>query len=357
MQVNSSRERCDGVSRREALRVGGLSALGLTAADWLAMRASAAANPAPKARSCILIWLDGGPSHLETFDMKPQAPVEVRGPLGAISTSVPGTAVCELLPRTAKLMDHAALIRSMTSPLGEHNLGAHYLLTGYKPTPALAYPGFGSVLSVVRGGERVLPPHVAIPKFNPNGGRGFLPEIHQPFAVGGDPAKPDFQVRDLNLFPGVTRDRIDRRREFLKELDGFTQQVEQADGAAAGNPQFEQAFRLVTSPRAKSAFNLDAEPPSVRQRYGRKTIGQSCLLARRLIERGVNFVTVFDRGWDTHQNLVTRLKEGYTGAKIPVGLLPSFDLAFSALVEDLRQRGLFEETLIVVMGEFGRTPK
>ncbi len=351
-------KRCDGVTRRDFVRIGGLTALGLGLADLLRLQSSAAEGS--KMRRGILIWLDGGPSHLETFDLKPDTPAEVRGPFQPISTAVSGIQICELMPRTAEIMKHVAIVRSVTSPLGEHNFGAHYLLTGYKPTPVLEYPSIGSVVAHLHGDRSVLPNHVAVPTFRVGGGRlagnGFLPHESRPFSVGGDPAKPNFEVRDLDFFPGVDESRINRRREFLTALDRFSQRVESTADASA-DPEFEQAYRLVTSREAKEAFNLEDEPREVRQRYGGRTIGQSCLLARRLIERGVPFVTVNNPGWDTHQNAYTRLKEGYTGAKVPVGLIPSLDLAFSALVEDLSDRGLLDETLIVVMGEFGRTPK
>jgi hypothetical protein len=363
--------RCDGVTRRDFVRIGGLTALGLGLGDLLRLRSRAAegdgdANQtaAPltaKANRCILIWLDGGPTHLETFDLKPDAPAEVRGPFQPISTAVPGVQICELMPNTAQRLGQLAIVRSVTSPLGEHNFGAHYLLTGYKPTPVLEYPSFGSVVAHLRGGESVLPPHVAVPEFRVGGGRlagnGFLSEASRPFSVGGDPAKPDFRVRDLDFYPGVDGVRIDRRREFLSALDGFRRDVETGSQPASPDPGFEQAYRLVTSTEAKKAFDLRDEPAAIRQRYGPRTIGQCCLLARRLIERGVPFVTVNNPGWDTHQNAYTRLKEGYTGAKVPVGLIPSLDLALAALIGDLEERGLLDDTLIVVMGEFGRTPK
>jgi hypothetical protein len=360
--------RCDGVPRRDALRVGALTALGLTLPGFLRRRAAAgekvANNRERRAKSCILIWLDGGPSHLETFDLKPDAPAEVRGPFAPIGTSLAGVQICELLPRTAKLMDRIALMRSVTSPLGEHNFGAHYVLTGYKPTPVLEYPSYGSVLASVRGQRGELPAHVAVPHFAIGGGKlsggGFLPATCRPFAVGGDPARADFAVRDLEAFPEVTPERLGRRREFLADLDHFAAGVERAgtrEPQAPQDPQFEQAYRLVTSPQAKRAFDLSAEKRDVRERYGHRTIGQSCLLARRLVERGVPFVTVNNVGWDTHQRLYTSLKEGYTGAKVPVGLVPSLDSALAALVDDLNDRGLLDETLVCVMGEFGRTPK
>jgi hypothetical protein len=327
------------------LRIGSLAALGLT----LGNRSVAGDQPA-RAKSCILLWLDGGPSHLETFDLKPDAPAEVRGPFEPIKTRVPGIEICELLPNTAKVTDKIAIVRSVTSPLGEHGLANHYLLTGYKPSPVLQYPSLGSVVSEVRGGRHTLPPYAAIPDAGSAMGAGFLGPARQPFAVGGDPAKPDFRVRDLDFYPGVSTGRMDRRREFVAQLDRFQKETET-------DPAFEQAYRLVTSPEAKKAFDLSEEKPATRQAYGPRTIGQSCLLARRLVERGVSFVTVNNPGWDTHGDLVLRLKEGYAGAKVGVGLIPTFDLAFAALINDLSDRGLLDETLVIGMGEFGRTPK
>jgi hypothetical protein len=357
------RQRCDGVTRRNFVRLGGLTALGLGLADVLRGRASAARDQEvrPTAERCVLIWLDGGPSHLETFDLKPDAPSEVRGPFQSTATSVPGIQICEHLPRTAALMDKLSLVRSLTSPLGEHNFGAHYMLTGYKPTPALEYPSLGSVVAHRRPAGGVLPGHVAVPQFRVGGGNfsghGFLPESARPFSVGGDPAKADFQVRDLDFYPGSNRSRVERRQQFLQAFDRFQRFSEEQGSPAASDAASEQAYQLVTSPDARRAFRLEDEPQKIRQRYGPRTVGQSCLLARRLLERGVPFVTVNYPGWDTHQDLVTRLRDGYTGAREPVGLIPSLDLAFAALIEDLDGRGMLDTTLIVVMGEFGRTPK
>ena len=204
--------RCDGVSRREMLRVGGLAGLGLWAFDWFRLRAIAGEAERGRAKSCILLWLDGGPSHLETFDMKPEAPSEVRGPFKPIATNVSGIQICELLPLTARVTDQLAIIRSVTSPLGEHGLANHYLLTGYKPTPALEYPSYGAVVAHERGGGPTLPPYVAIPEFKSTAGAGFLGRAWQPFATGGDPAKVDFHVRDLDFYPEVTAPRMERRR-------------------------------------------------------------------------------------------------------------------------------------------------
>jgi hypothetical protein len=363
----SNWQRCDGVTRRDLLRVGGLTALGFGLGDFLRIQRVAAEDNQPvtrkpTAKSCILIWLDGGPSHLETFDLKPDAPAEVRGPLESITTNLPGVRLSECLPRTAVMLDKLAIIRSMTSPLGEHNFGTHYLMTGYKPTPVLEYPTYGAVLAHVRSQSGILPPHIAVPDFRVGGGKltggGYLPSPTRPFAVGGDPAKPNFKVRDLDFYKGLDLNRLDRRRQFVRALDEFSPTADPSP-IAAGDPDLERAYRLITSPEAKNAFKLSEEPRNVRQRYGNRSIGQCCLLARRLVERGVPFVTVNNRGWDTHNNLYTRLKEGFTGAPKgkEVGLIPSLDRALTGLIGDLDDRGMLDETLIVVMGEFGRTPK
>src|SRR5688572_15064701 len=241
MNTTSIHQRCDGVTRRDMLRIGGLTGLGIGLSDVLRWRAIAAEPTRPTAKSCILLWLDGGPSHLETFDLKPDAPSEVRGPFQPIKTNVPGIQVCELLPHTARITDKVAIIRSVTSPLGEHGLANRYLLTGYKPSPVLEYPSFGSVTASLRSQSSVLPPYVAIPEVR-YAGAGFLGSNHEPFVTGGDPAKPEFRVRDLEFFPGVDATRLRRRREYLAEFDGVQAQLEAAQPPA--DPEFERAYRL-----------------------------------------------------------------------------------------------------------------
>lgn len=342
------------VDRRTVLRIGSLPALGLGLADWLRWSQAAAAPVQRAAKSCILLWLDGGPSHLETFDPKPDAPAEVRGPFGAIATNVAGLQLGELLTRTAQVADKLAVLRSLTSPLGEHGLAHHYLLTGYQPTPALRYPSYGSIVARLGTAPPALPPYVAIPEARA-AGAGYLGAAYEPFVTGGDPARPDFRVRDLDFFPAVDAERLQRRRAYLAAFEREQADLESAQPAV--DLAFEQAYRLVTSPAAKQAFDLDQEPPAVRARYGPRTFGQSCLLARRLVERGVPFVNVTFPGWDTHDDLVLQLRDGYTGAQVGVGLIPTFDQAFAALLADLDERGLLADTLVVAMGEFGRTPK
>ena len=357
LRCDQKRDRMD---RRELLRVGGLSAFGLGTANFLriqnAQAGITATKIAPKAKSCILIWLDGGPSHLETFDPKPDAAEEVRGPLGTVATSLTGVRLNECLAETAKRMKDIAIIRSMTSPLGEHNFGTHYLQTGFKPTPALEYASFHAVGASIFDQVSSLPPNIAIPEYRVGGGRfagnGFLDPSFAPFSLGSDPSKKGFQVRDLDLYNGITLRRLKQRNKFVQQLNKFSQLD---DGPS--DSTFEQAFRLVTSKQAKKAFDLTEEPTALREKYGNRTVGQSCLLARRLVERGVTFVTVNHKGWDTHADLYTRIKEGYSGARKPVGLVPSLDMAFSTLIDDLKDRNMLDETLVVVMGEFGRTPK
>jgi uncharacterized protein (DUF1501 family) len=371
-------KRCDGVSRRDFLRIGGLAALGLGLGDFFHLQRAFAGNNilTAKAKSCILIWLDGGPSHLETFDPKPDAPQEVRGPLKTIPTNLTGVRISECLERTAGIMDKIAVIRSMTSPLGEHSLGTQYLMTGYKPTPALEYPTFGATLAYIRAqGSKespnnaseaadgkpavstALPPNIAVPNFTREvSGNGYLPSATRPFAVGGDPKRPDFKVRDLDFYEGIDLQRVSRRRQFVNVLNEFSR-AKDAGATMVSDPELERAYNLITSSEAKAAFTLSEEPQEVRQRYGTdgvNGIGQSCLLARRLVERGVPFVTVNHTGWDTHQDIFT-LKERYPTDRN--AHLPSLDRALSALIQDLTDRRMLDETLVVVMGEFGRTPK
>ena len=361
-------KRCDGISRRDFLRVGGLAALGLGLGDFFHLQRAFASNSplAAKAKSCILIWLDGGPSHLETFDPKPDAPQEVRGPLKTIPTNVTGVRISECLEQTAGIMDKIAIIRSMTSPLGEHSLGTQYLMTGYKPTPALEYPTFGATVAYVRSQNNqntsgdalsALPPNIAVPNFTGQvSGNGYLPSATRQFSVGGDAKRSDFKVRDLDFYQGIDIDRLSRRRQFVNALNEFSS-AKDAGATTVSDPELERAYNLITSPEAKAAFTLSEEPQEVRQRYGTggvNGIGQSCLLARRLVERGVPFVTVNHTGWDTHQDIF-KLKERYPTDRN--AHLPSLDRALSALIQDLTDRRMLDETLVVVMGEFGRTPK
>jgi len=347
--------RCDGLRRRDMLHLGALSCLGLGLADVLRLRSARAAEAArPKAKSCIIIWLDGGPSHIDTFDPKPDAPAEVRGDFKAIGTAVDGIRICELLPRIAAVMKDVALVRSLTHELGNHDTGSHFMLTGHRPTPVIEFPSLGSIVARQRGFGGTLPPYVAIPESVRSAGPGYFPGAFAPFTIGGDPSKPGYAVSDLLPPKGVTFDRIDRRREMLQQLDGFSRRIEAGPGTAGRDAFYEQAYALMTSPAAKRALDLPQEPMAVRERYGRSRIGASCLFSRRLVEAGAGFVTVVDSGWDTHQQIFRELPDSrFAGS----GKLPALDRAYAALITDLRERGLLESTLVVLMGEFGRTPK
>ncbi|MBI1841401.1 MAG: DUF1501 domain-containing protein [Verrucomicrobia bacterium] len=346
--------RCDGVSRRDFLHLGVLTALGVSLSDLL--RLQGAEGPgAPRATSCILLWLDGGPSHLDTFDPKPEAPSEIRSPFGSIPTSVPGVRICEHLARTAKVMGDVALIRSLTHELGNHDTGARFLLTGHRPTPALQYPSLGSVVAHELRSDSAMPPYIAIPNDAVGGDSGgaragYLPGAFSAFNVGDDPSR----ARDLNPPEGVSFSQADHRRDMLRRMDALSRAVEEGPATKSRDAFFEQAYRLMASSEARAAFDLERETAAVRERFGRTRLGAGCLMARRLVEAGARFVTVVDTGWDTHQQIARELPDSrFPGS----GKLPSLDHAYSALLTDLRERGLLESTLVVLMGEFGRTPK
>lgn len=349
--------RCDGIKRREFLRVGYLPFLGLGLVEALKLQAQAGhSQNNNKLRNCILIWLDGGPTHLDTFDLKPDAPAEVRGQYKPIATNVPGIEICEHFSHLARQADKIAIVRSMTSDLGVHGLGSHYLLTGYKPSPVLQYPSYGSVVAHSRVEKPVLPSYVTLQNSRLQAGNslnnGYLPGSSRPFVVQGDPSRPSFRVRDLRTRDTLTQSSLERRREFLDDLDRLSHQIEENAIRKERDAQFEQAYRLILSSNAKKAFDVSQEPKSLREQYGRQynrltRIGQSCLLARRLVEAGSPFIAVTDPGWDMHGGIYNSLDRK----------LPALDLAVSALLKDLDERGLLEETLVLVMGEFGRTPR
>lgn len=347
-------KRCDGITRRDFLHLGFLTALGVSSADLLRLEAALPANK-KKATSCILIWLDGGPSHLDTFDPKPDAPREVRSQFNTVPTTIPGVHLCEHLPLTAKCMNEIALIRSLTHELGNHDTGARFMLTGHKPNPAMEFPSLGSLVAKELGSGTALPPYLAIPNDSVGGDSGaarsgYLQGAWSAFNVGENPAK----VRDLHAPEGISFSREQNRREALLKMDEFNRTVESSNLLIKRDAFYEQAYRLISSPEAKSAFNIDREAQKTIDRYGRSKIGSGCLLARRLVEAGARFATVVDTGWDTHNQIFRELPDSrFPGS----GKLPNLDRAYSALLSDLKQRGLLESTLVVLMGEFGRTPK
>ena len=349
---------CPGPTRRALLRAGLYGTLGLGLDDLLRLRSFAADAPSPAARpkvtNCILIWLAGGPSHIDTFDPKPDAPADVRGEFKSIDTAVPGLRISEVFPKLAKVMDRVSLIRGVSSPEADHDRAAHHLLTGYRPSPAQVYPSYGSVVAKTREGKRgALPPYVAVPDAPIFSSSGYLSPAYDPFAVMGDPNSDGFRVRDLTPPDRLTLDRLKRRREMVRSLDGFSKDVSDTPLTTSRDQFTDQAYDLLTSSAAQAAFRIGEESAAVRDKFGRTPFGQSCLLARRLIESGVSFVTLNDRGpgplgWDTHQQNFPTIKNT---------LAPPLDGGVSALLLDLEERGLLDSTLVVMMGEFGRTPK
>ncbi len=345
---------CDGVTRRHFLQVGGLAALGLTLPGFLKARALAGPDHKGKGINCILMWMQGGPSHIDTLDPKPEAPAEIRGEFGVIDTNLPGVKLCEHLPKLARQLDKFSIIRGCDPKNGSHGVADYMMMTGHRLNPSLVYPCYGSVISKERGYHNGLFPFVQLGRnidrrFNAGVG-GLLGDEFNPFEVTEDPSQPNFRVRDLSLAGGVDPSRLSRRQAMLSRLDTFQQTVEaDASGSVQARDAFyEKAFGLITSPTAKRAFDLSQEADKLRDDYGRNSYGQSCLLARRLIEAGVHFVTVTDGGWDTHQNNFRSLKDR---------LLPRIDQGYSALLRDLHARGMLQNTLVVWMGDFGRTPK
>jgi hypothetical protein len=339
------------------LQLGLTSTIGLGLADIFRLQSVAAgaggATPT-KVKSCILIWLAGGASHIDTFDPKPEATPDIRGEFKPIDTAVPGLKISEILPKIAKIMDRTTLIRSVTSPEADHIRAAQHLLTGYRPSPAILYPNYGSVVSKFLETSRgALPPYVTAPEAPLGSSSGYLTPAFDPFAVGGDPNSDAFRVRDLTPPDRLTLDRLKRRREMVRTLDTNATDVGSTPLTSTRDQFTNKAYDLLTSSAAQTAFKMTDEPTAIREKYGRNPVGQTLLLSRRLVEAGVSFVTVNDRGmnqlgWDTHQQNFTMLKNT---------LAPNFDQGVSALITDLAERGLLKSTLVVVMGEFGRTPK
>jgi len=329
--------------------VGGL---GLTLADFLQLRQAQADQKhydfiAAKADSVIHVFLPGGIAHQETFDPKPYSPIEYRGEMGSIKTNT-GEVVSETIPQLAKIADRYAIIRSMTHGEAAHERGTHNMFTGYKPSPALLYPCFGSVISHEYGPRNNLPPYVCIPS-QPNiyAGSGYLSSSFAPFSLGADPASGGFKVRDLSLPGGVTDERFARRRSALEAVNYYFAQRDKSDNVAAMNTFYEGAYSMISSPQAREAFDLEKEDPQLRDRYGRNQAGQRMLMARRLVAAGVRMVTLTFGGWDMHSSITSGMRSQ----------MPALDQALATLLLDLEERGLLKRTLVMVSSEFGRTPK
>lgn len=342
---------CEGLVRRDFLKAGVLGGVGLTLSNYLRLAHAGQVSANAKARYGIFINLPGGPSHMDTFDLKPDAPQEYRGTFNPIATNVPGIQISEHLPKLAKCMDKFAILRGVTHTLGAHRLGSEYVNTGTKPLPSLEFPGYGAVVAKETEGINPvdLPSFVAVPNAGLQG-PGYLGVRYAPLATGATPrAGAPFSVRGISLGGGLTVEEVEQRQGLLKDLDQTFASIESKDQLLDGLDQFgQQAHSIITSRRSREAFDISKESPAFSQQFGETSFGVSCLLATRLIESGVRFVTLSLGGWDTHQDNFTRLKERQ---------LPPLDEGLSALLTGLEQKGLLDETAIFVTGEFGRTPK
>jgi hypothetical protein len=339
-------------SRRTFLQVGAATGLGLTLDGFLRNQARADLkhfeSKEGKAKSVIHIFLPGGSAHQDSWDPKPNAPIEYRGEMGVIKTKLEGVFFNEHLKRTAEIADKLAICRSMTHGEAAHERGTHNMFTGYRPSPALQYPSFGSVVSHEFGVRNNLPPYVCVPSVPTTyAGSGYLSSKFAPFALGADPANGNFTVQDLALPGGVDDKRFTTRKNMLSAVNDHFATKEKSDNIAAMDTFYQQAYQLISSPKAKEAFNINAEDAKLRDAYGRNAAGQRMLMARRLVEAGVRFVSLTYGGWDMHSGI----KQGMGGQ------LPVFDQAFATLITDLGQRGLLDSTLVMVSSEFGRTPK
>ncbi|BBO32927.1 DUF1501 domain-containing protein [Lacipirellula parvula] len=339
--------------RRRSFLAVGVAGFGLDLVDFFAIRKAQAAEnqfetPPVVAESIIHINLPGGIAAQESFDPKPFAPLEYRGELKAIPTKIAGESFSELLPLTANIADRLTVVRSLTHGEAAHERGEHNMFTGYRPSPALLYPSMGSVVSHEFGPRNDLPPYICVPNaVTPYAGPGYLSSSYAPFSLGDDPARAGFKVRDLNLPGGVDQARYQRRLSALESINEHFAKKTQADNVAAMSTFYERAFDLIGSPKAQEAFNIDAETPEMRDRYGRHEAGQRMLISRRLVEAGARFVSLTYGGWDHHVNIMAGVR----------GSLPAFDQGYAALITDLDERGLLDKTLVLVTTEFGRTPK
>ena len=356
-QINKIFANCQGLSRRPFLQVGALSLFGLTLPRLLAARAAQGAA-AGRDMNCILLFTAGGMSNVDTLDMKPDAPIEYRGEFKGLPTKIPGQLACEHLPKMAECLDKVCLVKSIAhAESGDHAAATHYMLTGYpqrpdptgQPAGSTIYPMFGSVVAREKGWKQGMPANVQVGEQISYSGAGYLGSRFNPLAIRTDPNAADFSVEDVSIPATIGEPRTARRQRLLSRLDAWQQATEKNSGTVLDRSEFyRQAFDLMTSPAAKKAFDIKDESDKVRDRYGRNATGQGVLLARRLIESGVRFVSVISGGWDTHDNNFGRLK---------TTLLPTLDQCWSALLEDLSQRGLLGSTLVICAGEFGRTPK
>jgi hypothetical protein len=343
---------CDKISRRDALRVGALALGGLTLSDFFRGKAQAVEHPR-RDTAVIQIFMGGGPSHLDMYDLKPNAPSEIRGEFHEISTRVPGIRICEHLPLQAAAMDKIAIVRSVTHHNSSHLPSSHFVLTGHEPKSEPTdnlNPSTGSVVAKLRGANVPgMPPYVAVPRRTSYGKAAYLGGAYDALPTQKEPNNPNFFVPDLRRLPDLSIDRLRNRQVLAQELDRMRREVDARGEMSALDRYSSQALELITSQQVEEAFNIEHESARVRDRYGRTSIGQNCLLARRLVEAGVTYVTCLSGGgWDTHTNNFNELKNVS---------LPRYDRAVAALVTDLYERGLSDRVLVMAFGEFGRTPR
>ncbi len=345
-----------GFTRRDALRLGlaGLLPAGLM--DVLRLRSEAGTTTQKRPTSCILIWMDGGPSHYETFDPKPDAPSEIRGKFDTIATKTPGVHFSKPMKRLASISDKFAVIRSIRHDQGNHGAGNHYMMTGAPPRIPVGcgafvsfHPSLGSVTAHERGVQGGLPAYFSLPSMTRSGGPNFLGARFAPFVVSDDVNSRNFRVRDVSLPPGLTDPRFASRRDLRKHVDHFKRFADEvtADPAVSLDTYYQQGYDLMSSQPAQAAFRVESEPDKVRDRYGRTSFGQRCLMARRLVEAGVPFVTLNEGGWDHHVGLFDAFDKR----------MGAFEASIATLIEDLEERGMLDTTMVIALGEFGRTPK
>lgn len=342
---------CDRVSRRSFLQVGALAGLGMSLP--LALEAQARAAGSGTGINCILIWTQGGTSHHDTFDPKPAAPVSVKGEFGVIDTAIPGVQFTDIVPTFAKEARRFSLLRGWNPKNGSHGTADQYVMSGRMFNQAIRYPTYGSVVSHQLGFKSAMPPFVqlgtSVDRRFGGGSPGILGLEHGPFTIPADPSAEKFTVNDITPPVGITPERIDFRKKVLSRVDQLQRKAELQPAAfEALDESYKTAFNMITAPETKQAFDLASEDAALREAYGKDKFGQSCLLARRLIESGVRFVTVTDGGWDTHANNFKSLKDR---------LIPRFDKAIPQLLIDLEQRGLLSTTLVLWLTDFGRTPQ
>lgn len=353
----SAHKTCDGLTRRNLLRIGASGLIGGLSLPWLLeAQALASTDRRAPAQACIFIFLEGGPSQLDMWDLKPDAPAEVRGPFNPIRTNVTGTMISEHLPLCARIANKYTIVRSHSHNDNGHATGYHYCMTGYRadfpdgntrmPNNHL-YPSVGSIISRELGPRTTLPPYITMPYIMAAGGPGFYGSEHAPFVIEANPVAADFEVQDLRPLDGISPARQERRRQLLRDVEQLERDRAEQGRARAMSTYYQRARDLMSSPEARRAFDIRSEPEVVRRTYGYTSLGQSCLLARRLVEAGCRFVGIDHSGWDHHQTIFPSLIKD---------MLPHVDHAYSALINDLDQRGMLSNTLVIMMGEMGRTP-